>query len=310
MQTHLRHFLSAALLLALTLPAPARKTAAPIKAGTYNLMTSDARRKVIQRDSSISPQRFWCNSAQAVAQMITELDCDVIGLQEVCDSIWGVKGDRGIQGLTPPGKYEWILYPNSSKGRIAYDTAIGYKPARLKCLKSGIFWTGGYPDQPKSERKGAARPCTWALFKDLQSGKKFYFLSVHIHYKQHKVFNLQNFFPYADKQLIPRKTASILVGDMNSSSRMKEYAQCLAASRWTNAYDKLHANGALPAEEIIGSMNAKNESSIGKVRLDHILYEGFIPLSVHTDTRQFPTADGTLHYPSDHLPVVCVLKFR
>ena len=310
MRNCFRTILSAFLLLTAVMPVSARKakSAAPLKVGTYNLMTSDSRKKVILRDSTVSTQRYWRHSAQAVAQMIDELDCDIIGLQEICDSIWGVKGENGIQDQVKK-RYEWILYPNSSKGKISYDTAIAYKTDRLRCIKSGIFWTGGYPNEPRSERRGAARPCTWALMKDIKSGKKFYFLSVHIHFKQHKGFNLQNFFSYSDK-LIPDNIPSLLVGDMNSGSRLPEFATPLKASRWVDAYDKLLAAGAVPKEDKCGTMNSKNETSIGKYRLDHILCHGFEASDVHIDRRKFPTTDGTLHYPSDHLPVTCIVRFK
>ena len=91
------------------------------KVGTYNLFTSDSRKKVIEKDSTVSHQRYWCNSAQAVAKMISELDCDILGVQEVCDSIWGLKGDKDVRKLVADqGKtdYEWILYPTPERVRF------------------------------------------------------------------------------------------------------------------------------------------------------------------------------------------------
>ena len=69
------------------------------KVGTYNIFTSDSRKKFVEADSRVSDQRYWCNSAPAVAAMISELDCDVLGVQEVCDSIWGLKGENDIRKL-------------------------------------------------------------------------------------------------------------------------------------------------------------------------------------------------------------------
>ena len=59
-----------------------------IKVGSYNLMTSDSRVKHIAKNADMSHQRYWCHSAQAIAAQVSDLDCDIIGLQEVCDSIW------------------------------------------------------------------------------------------------------------------------------------------------------------------------------------------------------------------------------
>lgn len=100
------------------------------KVGTYNVFTSYARKNEIAKDSTVSHQRYWCNSAPAVAEMISELDCDILGLQEVCDSIWGLKGNNNLRDLVAAQgqvEYDWILYPNTKSGKISYNVAIAYK---------------------------------------------------------------------------------------------------------------------------------------------------------------------------------------
>ena len=77
------------IVLLVTLTAPF-VLAQEYKVGTYNLFTSQSRRNSVEADSRVSGQRYWCNSAPSVATMISELDCDLLGVQEVCDSIWGV----------------------------------------------------------------------------------------------------------------------------------------------------------------------------------------------------------------------------
>ena len=118
-------------LLLLFLLVPLLAPAQTFKVGTYNICTSGSRKSFVEKGKAgviADPQRYWCNSATAVADMIADLDCDVIGIQEVCDSIWGNKGDLDIRRLVEerhPG-YEWLLYPNTVKG-ISYDVAIAYK---------------------------------------------------------------------------------------------------------------------------------------------------------------------------------------
>ena len=110
-----------AFFLLLTILFAGEITAQEFKVGTYNLFTSDSRLKAVGSNPNVSQQRYWCNSAPAVASMISELDCDVLGLQEICDSIWGVKGENDIRKLVAAqGKvdYDWVLYPNSKSGKI------------------------------------------------------------------------------------------------------------------------------------------------------------------------------------------------
>ena len=69
------------------------------KVGTYNIFTSDSRLKNVRSSDQVSPQRLWCNSYTAVGDMIVHMDCDILGLQEICDSIWnGPPCRRGRQG--------------------------------------------------------------------------------------------------------------------------------------------------------------------------------------------------------------------
>ena len=294
------------------------------KVGTYNLFTSDSRKKVIEKDSTVSHQRYWCNSAQAVARMISELDCDILGVQEVCDSIWGLKGDKDVRKLVADqGKtdYEWILYPNTRKGKISYDVAIAYRSSMFDVKESGIFYLGGVRDTailaPKAP-KGSNRPCVWAHMVHKDSGRDFYFLSTHFRVPGKKKdgssdnsankYNMQRLREIV-MDMIPEDTPSILVGDLNADHKAKHWGS-LGNSRWFDLFQHYTAAGTLPDEiKDWGTQNLKDESGLTKWKPDHICLHGFRPLGIDVDKRRFPTADGTLHYPSDHLPVVADVSF-
>ena len=294
------------------------------KVGTYNIFTSDSRLKVIDKNEDVSKQRYWCNSAPAVASMISELDCDVLGIQEVCDSIWGVKGDNDIKRLVAEqGKvdYDWILYPNTKKGTISYDVAIAYKPAKFNLLESGIFFLGGVRDTAivaEGAPKGTARPCVWAHLEDKYSKKDFYFLSVHFLVPRKGAdgksdssgnkYNMQRLREIT-MDLITADTPSILVGDFNADHKTKHWGS-IGNARWYDLFQHYLAAGTLTDEiKDWGTQNLKDESGLTKWKPDHICLQGFRPLSIDVDKRKFPTADGSLHYPSDHLPVVARVTF-
>lgn len=295
-----------------------------IKAGTYNLFTSDSRRKFIQRDSTVSPQRYWCNSAAAVADMIAALDCDLLGVQEVCDSIWGVKGSNDIRKLVADRglKYEWILYPNTRHGHISYDVAIACRSDMFEVLKSGIFYLGGNFDEPvvaEGKPRGSARPCVWAHLRHKASGKEMYFLSAHFLVGQKGAdgkydnsgnkFNAQMVYEWVEKNL-PDGVPSIFVGDLNADQKAKHWGS-MGKSRWMDCRDWFKGAGTLdPDIAEWGTQNLKDESAYSKWYPDHIMFNGFRPLKMTVDRRKFATADGSLHYPSDHLPVTCTLTFR
>lgn len=294
------------------------------KVGTYNIFTSDSREKAIQANPNVSVQRYWCNSAPAVASMISELDCDILGIQEVCDSIWGVKGDNDIKRLVAEqGKvdYDWVLYPNSKSGKIQYDVAIAYKKAKFDLLESGIFYLGGVRDSAvvaEGAPKGTQRPCVWAHMQHKQSGKDFYFLNVHFLVPRKKAdgtsdisgnkYNMQRLREIT-MDLIPTDTPSILVGDFNSDHKAKHWGS-IGNARWLDLFQHYIGAGTLPDSiKDWGTQNNKDEKSLTKWKPDHICLQGFRPLGMDVDKRRFATADGTLHYPSDHLPVVAKVAF-
>ena len=292
-----------------------------IKVGTYNIFTSDSRLKNVNGSSEVSPQRLWCNSYTAVGDMIVHLDCDIIGLQEICDSIWNgpqnIRDDVASKGLD----YRWILYPNTTHGHISYDNAIGYRPDVFECIKNGIFWMGGVFDRPEmapDAPKGSMRPCVWGHFRHKASGREFYFLSAHLLVSQRQAdgkyshegnkYNAQQLRKWCEQNL-PYDMPGILVGDMNVDDKAKHWPS-LAQTPFMDAKIYFVHAGRLPADaKEWGTQDLKDESGYSKWYPDHIMFNGFRPLDYVIDRGKFPTVDGTLHYPSDHLPLTCQLEF-
>lgn len=314
-------FLALATISSLLVDAKPSKGKVTIKVGSYNLMTSDSRVKHIKKNADMSHQRYWCNSAEAVATQVSELDCDIIGLQEICDSIWGWQGNKGFREIMEAKgdkRYKWILYPNGSKGNISYDVAIGYKANMFTELESGIYWLAGVFDKSESlptAPKGSKRPCVWAKLQHNESGKVLYFFSTHFVVpgisKEGNAYNAENCIKYAQELVGSLKMPSIIVGDFNASKGAPGFDLVENSGRWHDVFTILKEEGMLDEQELKhGSCNAKNEQSISGWRPDHIMCDGkFAPQSFKTVRSKYPTTDGTLHYPSDHFPVVAELKF-
>lgn len=318
----MRKLLTVSLALAFTLIAPAQE----FRVGSYNICTSGARKSFVEKGKAgviAGEQRYWCNSATAVADMIVSLDCDVIGLQEVCDSIWGLKGDKGLREMVAKrtDAYAWILYPNTDKG-ISYDVAIAYKPAVFDTLATGIFWTGGHPDKPKTrkgEPKHICKPLVWARMIHKASGKEFYFMSTHTvvptKYKDDEwpknrgnILNLQEIRRLSEA-LVPLDTPSILVGDLNVAHNSADWVN-ISKGRWDDVYSILKFEDRLNADDRAwGTQNTKDEAGWSKWYPDHIMINGFSANDFSINRRRFPTVDGTLHYPSDHFPITATVNF-
>ena len=292
-----------------------------IRVGSYNLMTSDSRVKHIAKNADMSHQRYWCHSAKAVAAQVSDLYCDIIGLQEVCDSIWGLTGDKGFRKMMEDAgntQYKWILYPNGSKGNLSYDVAIGYKSDVFTELESGIYWLAGIFDRSEAlptAPKGSKRPCVWAKLQHNQTGKILYFFSAHFVVpgisKEGNAYNAENCIKYAEELIGSRKIPSIIVGDFNATKGAPGFDVVEGSGRWHDVFYILKDEGLLDESETKqGTCNSKNEQSISGWRPDHITIDGNLTAeSFRTVRDKYPTSDGTEHYPSDHFPVVAELKF-
>lgn len=312
------------LLLACTLSGAEEKAAKvgnTIKVGSYNVCTSDSRAKKIRNGEFKSSQRHYCNSADALGAMIASLDCDIIGLEEVCDSMWAVSGNIDLRKKVAAARgdddYDWILYPNTSSRKISYDSAIGYKKSRFKKLESGIFWMTETPDRPNTVQgapKGTARPAVWAKFKDRRNGKVFFFYATHLvlgtmHKDGGTEYNAENFIRVAESDFQERYP-SVVAGDFNCTTGDKAY-EIMTSGRWKDCYDTLAGQGAPLSEETMkyGTSPSADETYWYKRRIDHILYWKFRPVYFDVVRTMLPTADGTLHFPSDHCPITAVLEY-
>lgn len=306
---------TAALTLIAITPALGQIT---IRIGTYNVCESDSRAKHV-RSGKYPVQHLYRYSADAIAAMIAQLDCDIIGLEEVCDSMWVEAGSGNIDLRKKVAQhrgdkdYAWVLYPNASNAtRISYDSAIGYNKRKLKKLESGIFWMTATPDADKSAPgapKGTVRPTVWAKFRHRESGKEFFFYATHLvlgsMYKDGGTEYNATWFMNVAQDRFPDKYPSFVVGDFNSASGDPAYL-IMTGGRWADTYDTLVEKGYGISDTDLewGSMAKVDESGWSKGKIDHIMFYGATPISYRIDRSMLPTADGSLHYPSDHLPLV------
>ena len=306
-----------------------------IKAGSYNIWSPQARKTIIDTSlvgkGTVSLQRYWRHSYSAVADMIKYLDCDVMGLQEVTDTVYGLKtysdGKKRDLKSNIGSVYKWVIYPSKAASSTMTASLLGsadaiiYKESTLELKESGRVWLAGLRTRPgKPDSYGSnERACTWARFKHKSSGKEFCFLTAHL--------DLPSLGPDEDKNLpqdrnareliewfapeqIPEGLPSIICGDMNCTSGSSAY-DILLGGRWKDARDIMQGASLLDFTEqrYIGTSVLKNETDLSGWRPDHIFVDA-LTLSYYRVARErFATTDSSLHYPSDHLPVVVIANF-
>lgn len=321
--------------------------AVSISVGSYNIWAPSARKTVMDEDATVSLQRSWANSYKAVADMIKLLDCDVIGLQEVTKMVYQTTITSGnedydgnvhtLNSLLP--EYSWVIFnannttydnlfpKNTTANGLGSTDAILYKSSVLTLNDKGRAWLNGtktaHPETGKNwDGLGTNRPATWAKFTHKASGKQFVFITTHLDLpkagdasepafpQRRNAQELITWFAPTYAGELP----SVITGDMNvdAGDTAGNY-DLLISGQWKDAYDIMKEWGSLSYtdQRVKGTMpaNKNEEGGLSTWRPDHVLFYGFTPSFYMVGREKLPTANGEMHWPSDHLPVKVVLNF-
>jgi endonuclease/exonuclease/phosphatase family metal-dependent hydrolase len=117
----------------------------------------------------------WGTRKALVEDVIARYDPDLVGMQEALLFQWFPMLDVLTQ-------YE-SLGVGRDDGDITGEYAnIYYRKDRFEVLESNTFWFSTTPDVPGSTSWGAGsiRICTWARFRDMETGTAFYLANMHL----------------------------------------------------------------------------------------------------------------------------------
>jgi endonuclease/exonuclease/phosphatase family metal-dependent hydrolase len=258
--------------------------ALPAQAQNLNVMTFNVRLPV----AADGPNR-WEARRDLMASVIREAHPDVFGTQELFRS----QGDDLVARLP---EYTWF-----GRGRYGDDSdehmGVFYRRDRLQVLESGNFWLSDTPDVAGSITWGHPLPrmVTWALFKRIADGKRFYYFNTHLPYRDEdepaRVKGGKEIL--ARLKTLPKDVPVILTGDFNTGpeSLVHQTLTSVLQDAWLTAPQKSGPEGTFHA------FTGKPEK-----RIDWIMFRGVKANSVRVITT---SKDGG--YPSDHFPVDATL---
>ena len=312
------------LLLPMTMgAAPKKAPKSTIKVAAYNITRSQTRAQDVAKDKAPAA-RLWSQSSCAVADQIIAMDCDIIGLIGICDSIAGREGDAGLpQALKAKGAdYSWLILSNTRPSlpyEGAYDKvqAIIWKSDKYDCIDYSINWLGGYFDKnklPKGVSGDATKSVTWARMREKATGKEFYFMAASTNGASNKELNLancQNLVKIAQEIIVTDGKPSVIVGSFNMQDNGPGYTECMASSKWVDVYNRMKDDGMLLPSEVSNKHtrnNPRGDKPVGG-RPDYIFVNGFDMDFYMVGRTRFPAADGTMVYPSYGFPVMSTLTF-
>lgn len=292
----------AMLILALSFPGAAQDSATAGE--TPNSTGSDLRTMSfnIRYDNPGDSANAWPNRIRRVAGMFRFYEPDLVGVQEALKS-----QISSLRAEIP--EYDWYGVGRDDGADGGEFCPIFYRRDRLELLEKATFWLSETPDTPGSRGWDAVcnRVVTWGKFRDKVSENEFYFFNTHFDHAGPKA-RLES------AKLLRKKIGKIagsgpviLAGDLNCRDTSAVYHILLAGP----------ADGASPLQDAIARSITPHHGPTGTFhgftgvtepggRIDYI----FVTPSwvVHQHAILPDHWDG--RYPSDHLPVLAVLRME
>ncbi|PTX42192.1 endonuclease/exonuclease/phosphatase family metal-dependent hydrolase [Christiangramia gaetbulicola] len=256
-------------------------TAQEIEVMTYNIKYANEN----DGENSWSKRKDW------ITNQIHFYEPDVLGVQEALKS----QLDHFTDHIT---SYKMLGVGRDGEDKGEYS-AILYKQEKFEVLESNTFWLSETPDKISIGWDAALnRICTYALFEDKASGKKFWIFNTHFDHMGEKArLESSRLIVQKIKAMNQEDLPVFLMGDFNLEPDTEGVGSIL--SYLDDAKQEAEYTFG-PA----GTFNGYNFSEPVTRRIDCI----FINDKVEVEKYAVISDSKDLKYPSDHLPVLVKAK--
>jgi endonuclease/exonuclease/phosphatase family metal-dependent hydrolase len=238
----------------------------------------------------------WDNRKELVASIIETYRADIVGLQEALKTQL-----EDLNKLLPD--FAWVGVGRDDGAEEGEYAAIFYNKKRFEVLEDSTFWLSETPDKPSIGWDAALkRVVTWAKLRDKITGKIFYHFNTHFDYKG-VMARLESANLLNDRVAeVAGKTPAIVTGDFNFKSDFGGY-KILTEGRKNYLFDtqkiaKVDSSGSNITYNRFGQFLEEGN------KIDYIFIKNNIEVDKHKIIMD--TFDG--RYPSDHMPVLAVLR--
>ena len=259
-----------------------KKESDGLKVMSYNI------RMGVGEDGTNSWQYRW----PATIEMLRELKPDVFGVQEAYDFQVNLVSEYANN------------YKNAGVGREdgkkeGEHMSIFWNKKTIKMIKWGTFWLSETPEKPSMGWDAACyRTATWALMKDKETGRKFYFVNTHLdHVGAEAQKNGLKLIVDRIASINPEGYPMVLTGDFNVRPDNASLVDLDKIMTSTRKIAKKTDNK--------GTFNGWRKDREGSV-IDYIYVSGFSNVPVYeTITKEYAKKP----FISDHYPVMSILEF-
>ncbi|MDR0796389.1 MAG: endonuclease/exonuclease/phosphatase family protein [Tannerella sp.] len=258
-----------------------RREAPVLRVSSYN----------IRMDTQADSLNAWQYRKDNVNALIRYHDFDVFGTQE------GFY--HQLQDILRMPEYAYIGAGRDDGGSAGEHSAIFYKKDRFEVLEKGDFWLSETPGVPGKgwDATCCNRICSWGKFKDIKSGKTFFFFNVHFDHQGVVARQESGKLMVAKMKEITGSFPVICVGDFNSAP---ETEQIVLLSDYLND-SKIISQAPPYGPE--GTTNRRFANPLSLRRIDYIFVSDGIEVRKYASL----TDNNGLFYPSDHIPVIAEL---
>lgn len=233
----------------------------------------------------------WPHRRALLIETIAGRQPDVLGLQEALrfqlDELASALPGYGEIGV---GREDGV-----TAGEYA---AILYRRERVTPETTGTFWLSATPEIPGSTTWGnrITRICTWAVFVDGQTGRRFAVANVHLDHESQPSREQAVALVLARLDALAPGLPVVLLGDFNAGEDNPAVAAVRAAG-FTDTYRAVR-----PEDRFAGTFGAFRGDSTG-AKIDYVFVRGpWVVEAADILRRRSGTRD-----PSDHFPVVARL---
>ncbi|MBL0146386.1 MAG: endonuclease/exonuclease/phosphatase family protein [Chitinophagaceae bacterium] len=250
----------------------------------------------IRLDVKNDGENWWEVRKDRVAALMNYYEADFIGGQEV-------QHHQLQYLLSKLTTYSFVGVGRDDGKEAGEYSCIFYRKDKYKVLKQSTFWLSPSPDSVgKGWDAAYNRVCSYGLFKDKKTKKKFWVFNAHLDHigKQARLESVKLITKKVSKVLLQNNLPVIITGDFNSKPN-EEPAQYMSTV-FLNARN-------ICTTQPYGSEDTWNGFQFDKKPdgcIDYIFVNNKMEVS------KFATITDSYDkkYPSDHFPILATLKIK
>ena len=257
-----------------------------LRIATYNLRNDN-------RGDSLAGNG-WQQRYPVVAKLIQFHDFDIFGTQELLY--------HQVTDLSKElPEYNFYGIGRDDGKHAGEHSEIFFKKDKFQMLAHGDFWLSETPEKPGLgwDATCCNRICSWVLLQDKKSKKKFYVFNTHYDYQKDLARNESSKLILKEIKRIAGNQPVIFMGDLNGGNDSQWYKTIANSGFLKDTYMEVknpYANN--------GSFNDFGENLKSDEIIDHI----FVSKQFQVEKWGILTDSYHGRYPSDHFPVLTVLR--